>query len=239
MDLTDPNRRNLLVETLQALLTSGRCEEDILWAGSLSTRVSWPEFRDLIRDVNYVVADHGQHAVAPFLVVCGDGWWLEREGVGLEERWSCRTVPLSPAESGMARVDLFSLWYRTGGYARDRAIREAPRLLPVRGRLLSVEGQGEATAGGPRKLPAKAPARAAKKAAAKAAAGDASQASAGEAAKAVAGDAAKAGPEDVAKPVARGPGRSPGKASEKTAPKASAMTVSPATKDLGHGSGNG
>lgn len=218
MDLTDPNSRNLLVETLQALQAYGRREEDIVWAGSPSSRVSWEEFRELIRNVNYEIADHRQYVLAPFLVVAGTGWWLEREGLGLDERWTCRISPARPESVGMGQDDLFSLWYRSGGYARDRVGLGAARNLPKKGSLPCPEPSGSAGGAALSKELPKGPGRTAPKPSSRAAA----KASPRKAGGGTAGGTAAGAAKDPASPAAKGTGKPAGRASAKQAVKPSA-----------------
>jgi hypothetical protein len=82
---------NLLVETLEALADNGRSPHEVIWVGSRDGKIRcrWGEFTYLA-DFEY----HDRYGGIPFdLVVCGEGWWLERHEHDGEEHWVHRLPP--------------------------------------------------------------------------------------------------------------------------------------------------
>lgn len=83
---------NLLEETLEMLELCDKDESDVIQVQGLNYSISWQEFKERARDINY---DDGYGAVGInlFLKVIGDGWWLERHEYDGSEQWMWRTPP--------------------------------------------------------------------------------------------------------------------------------------------------
>ncbi|MDR1035453.1 MAG: hypothetical protein LBT40_02420 [Deltaproteobacteria bacterium] len=118
--------RNLLQETLEALERGGRGPEEVLWAGTDLKSAGWAEFAEIARGIDYLAFGGRGFFVDPNAVVAGDGWWLERRGVGRSERWVYREAVRRPEAGGLAAVDLESGWVRCGGYGAECARLEDP-----------------------------------------------------------------------------------------------------------------
>jgi hypothetical protein len=105
-------RRNLLEETLAALVAEDKSPQDVLWVGSEDGRyaLSWEEF-SRIADVEYDPG-YGAQEIAADLVVVGDGWWLERWEYDGAEGWSFKECPVRQPDAEPFRVVRGDLWPR-------------------------------------------------------------------------------------------------------------------------------
>jgi len=85
---------NLLAETIAVLRDNGKRESDVLWVGSKDGEyaISWEEFVEIAKDVNYNNG-FGSQEIAEDLVVVGKNWWLERAEYDGSEWWEYKEKP--------------------------------------------------------------------------------------------------------------------------------------------------
>lgn len=97
---------NLYEATLRCLRQHGKDAKDVLWVGDGNSYCSWEKFRE---DAYYFYFDSGYGAqeVEPKLIVCGDGWWLERREYDGSEWWQFCTAPKKPAHEEKLRLNAF------------------------------------------------------------------------------------------------------------------------------------
>lgn len=87
---------NLLTETLEALKGNGKGPQDVLWVGSHDGKhaVTWDEFAQNAKEIDYDSGYGGQRVPAD-LVVVGTDWWLERSEYDGSEWWTYKKSPIT------------------------------------------------------------------------------------------------------------------------------------------------
>lgn len=86
---------NLLAETEERLVGSGKTPRDVIWVGVRDRSCSWDEFATLASTFSYNRA-WGDQEVNPELVIVGNGWWLARSEYDGSEWWSYFEPPTKP-----------------------------------------------------------------------------------------------------------------------------------------------
>lgn len=85
---------NLLKETISDLLEHGKTLDDVVWVGTREVEIPIKDFLKLA-DKHYD-AGFGSPKVATDLLVCGDGWYMERHEYDGSEWWEFKTMPTRP-----------------------------------------------------------------------------------------------------------------------------------------------
>lgn len=85
---------NLLKETLEALKSNNKTENDIKWVGSPKCYFTWEEFKK-VADIEYD-SGYGGQEVATDLLIVGEDWWLERHEYDGSEWWEFKSHPQKP-----------------------------------------------------------------------------------------------------------------------------------------------
>lgn len=102
---------NLLTETLGTLARNQKAPSDVRWVGVL--KQSWRKegdgpaigaWDDFERLANFDYdAGYGGNEVSAYLVIVGDGWWLERGEYDGSEWWEFKTLPQKPDKANPLR----------------------------------------------------------------------------------------------------------------------------------------
>src|ERR1700687_1689807 len=82
---------NLLIETLEMLEEYDLNESDIKWVGNLKEKMSWENFKDRIKDINY-----NRIELEDDLIIVGDSWWIERFEYDGFYSWELKKHPIEP-----------------------------------------------------------------------------------------------------------------------------------------------
>lgn len=85
---------NLRKETIECLLENGKTLYDVVWVGTLEVEIPIEEFLRLVD--KYYDNGFGSQKVATDLLVCGDGWYMERHEYDGSEWWEFKTMPTRP-----------------------------------------------------------------------------------------------------------------------------------------------
>lgn len=86
---------NLLKETMRDLRENGKSLKDVVWIGTEEAEIPLEVFKKLA-DAEYDSSYGAQH-VAVDLVICGDGWYMERHEYDGSEWWEFKEQPKRPA----------------------------------------------------------------------------------------------------------------------------------------------
>ena len=86
---------NLLKETISDLRECGKTMQDVVWIGTTEVEIPVEVFERLA-DKEYD-SSYGWAEVATDLLVCGDGWWLERHEYDGSEWWEFKETPHRPS----------------------------------------------------------------------------------------------------------------------------------------------
>lgn len=82
--------RNAWEEASSVLKNNGKTLDDVMWVGSTYAKIPFSLFIKLL-DINYM-----DNCLPMDLIVCGDGWWLEREDKCDNGFWRFRALPTQP-----------------------------------------------------------------------------------------------------------------------------------------------
>lgn len=93
---------NLLKETIRDLAEHGKTLDDVLWVGTNEVEIPLPVFKSLAD--KYYDNGYGAPAVATDLLVCGNGWYLERHEYDGSEWWEYKTIPARPSRVVVPKV---------------------------------------------------------------------------------------------------------------------------------------
>jgi len=85
---------NLLQETLDILKEYGKTPNDVVWVGSQDQYTTWKRFEEHANQ-SYC-SGFGSEEVDPFLIICGNDWWLSRGEYDGSEWWEFNTLPSRP-----------------------------------------------------------------------------------------------------------------------------------------------
>lgn len=99
---------NLLKETMQELKYHKKSIDDIVWIGCEIYEIPKEEFMKLA-DKEYD-AGYGSQEVATDLVVCGEGWWLERHEYDGSEWWEYKKQPKRPKVIKSVKKVIGGMW---------------------------------------------------------------------------------------------------------------------------------
>lgn len=100
---------NLLVETVEKLIESGKSVEDVQWVGCGQWSTTWAAFA-AVADFVYDDGFGGQE-VRSGLRVVGKDWWLERAEYDGSEWWEFKTLPTQPQSTNhIEKRQLLDRW---------------------------------------------------------------------------------------------------------------------------------
>lgn len=85
---------NLLTETIFELEQHDKTFEDVVWVGTTEVEMPVEVFVELAN--KYYDEGFGSQKVATDLLVCGDGWYMERHEYDGSEWWEYKTTPTRP-----------------------------------------------------------------------------------------------------------------------------------------------
>lgn len=86
--------KNLLRETLEMLVVSGKSERDILFCTCRDEYFSFGKFKELAANIDYD-SGYGGAEIRDIYIV-GKDWWLERGEYDGSEWWEFKTIPVKP-----------------------------------------------------------------------------------------------------------------------------------------------
>ena len=92
---------NLLQETLEILSQNDKTESDVLWVGDEDTKTTWQDFKEKA-DVDYHSLQFDEE-VYYYLLILGEGWWLERYSDDVYSCWAFKSYPIMPSND--AEID--------------------------------------------------------------------------------------------------------------------------------------
>ena len=93
---------NLLHETERELMEHGKSWDDVLWVGTEEVEIPLKTFKRLAN--KEYDSGYGAPAVATDLLVCGNGWYLERHEYDGSEWWEYKTIPTRPGRVVVPKV---------------------------------------------------------------------------------------------------------------------------------------
>lgn len=93
---------NLLKQTIRDLAEHGKTLDDILWVGTNEVEIPLPVFKSLAN--KEYDSGYGAPAVATDLIVCGNGWYMERHEYDGAEWWEYKTMPKRPNRAVIPNV---------------------------------------------------------------------------------------------------------------------------------------
>ncbi|NCB47635.1 hypothetical protein EOM81_11535 [bacterium] len=115
--------QNLLKETIEVLAENGKSEADVLWVGNKKAYVSWADFAEYAKNLEYD-SGYGGNEIDGGLLVVGLDWWLERHEYDGSEWWEFKSLPIKPKDNAAVDV-LADTYYLTDEERENRCA--APR----------------------------------------------------------------------------------------------------------------